>query len=373
MLRVLEITASSGYGGGPQHLFELVSHLPSEIIVDIACPRQEPFWDRYNAVLNGEVIEIPERKFALSSAFNLVQHIRKYKINLLHSHGKGAGTYGRFLTALTGLPLLHTPHGIHIDHYHQFMQSVYIAYEKITGRLNHCIIFVSESEQEHANSLKLWSSVQQNVIHNGVRSWPDEQVKQWREELRRSQGIHENEMVVVTLSRFDYPKNMQEMATIAQNAKNMRFWFIGDGVERKQVELYCKDHGLDHVWFAGFVPDPMRYLAAADVYLSTSRWEGLPLSILEAMSLAKPIVASFVTGNRDTIHNNISGYYYQLGNIEQALERLLLLSNDKELRLRMGHEAQDLQKKSFSVGIMSDHILNIYRKIITRTIFEQND
>lgn len=364
MVKVLEITASAGYGGGPQHVFELVSYLGEEVLIDIACPRQEPYWDRFSAVVQGELVEIPERRFTMTAALRLVRHVRRKGIDLLHSHGKGAGVYGRFVAALTGIPLVHTPHGIHLDHYGKFMRGVYIGYERMTGRFADCTIFVSESEKKRAIDLHLWPSVQSQVIVNGVRGWPDDQAGQWRCELRRSLGVTNTELVVITLSRFDFSKNMKEMVSISEKCPGIRFWFVGDGADKTAVMEFCKSRKLNNVWLPGFVPDPVRYLAAADVYLSTSRWEALPLAILEAMSLAKPVVASEVTGNRDVVHDSITGYLYPLGDVDKAVELLGRLEDDKELCQSMGKAAKRCQKENFSVETMGSKTFTVYRNVL---------
>ena len=68
------------------------------------------------------------------------------------------------------------------------------------------------------------------------------------------------------------------------------------------------------------------------IYLSTARWEGLPLSILEAMACGLPIIASEVVGNKDTIVDEVSGFFYKLGNIMEAKNKILILKNDNEIK-----------------------------------------
>lgn len=364
MLKVLEITASAGYGGGPQHLFELISHLSGKVLVDVACPRQEPYWSRYEKAIKGKLVEIPERRFELRAVLKLIRHVREREIDLLHSHGKGAGVYGRVVSMLTGVPLVHTPHGIHLDHYGVVLQKIYLAYERMAQKLAAYTIFVSDSEKRRADELGLWRSVPFRIIANGVRQWPPDLVDGWRQAMRRAQNVGDDEIVVVTLSRFDYPKNMEEMARIAQKSSGLRYWFVGDGVDRIPVESICVKNGLRDVWFPGFVPDPLRYIAAADIYLSTSRWEGLPLSVLEAMALGKPVVASNVTGNQDAVRHGVTGFLYSLGNIEQASDFLHCLSRDQRLLHAMGEAGRDLQRNEFSVEIMAAQTLDVYKNVL---------
>ena len=368
-MRVLEISASANFGGGPQHIHELMLHLRNDVEIDIACPRQEPYWDRFNTAISGEALEIPERRFTLRAAYSLVHHARRRKVDLIHSHGKGAGVYGRFVTALTGIPLLHTPHGIHLDQYGWFMQRIYLAYERVTGGLAKSTIFVSDSERERAKELRLWRDVEYQVIPNGVRTWSNEQIGQWRDELRRDQQVSGDEVVVVTLSRFDYAKNMLEMASIAHQCRTeskVRFWFVGDGPDRDMVQTYCNRQGMHNVHFPGFVLDPARYLSAADVYLSSSRWEGLPLSLIEAMALGKPVVASNVEGNQDAVDDQLTGFLYPLGQIEAAVRQISTLAHDDVRRRQMGLMGQQRQKMHFAVDIMAAKTLKVYKDLMKK-------
>lgn len=363
-MRVLEISVSAGYGGGPQHLYELVSHLQGEIITDIACPKQEPYWDRFGSVISGELFEIPERKFSIATALRLIKFVKSHKVSVLHGHGKGAGVYGRFVSAVTGIPLVYTPHGIHMDHYGSAMKILYLMYERLTGWLNDRVIFVSPSEKDQADSYKLWLGVISRDIFNGVRIQSLAEADLWRRELRSSLGVSEEEVVAVSLSRFNYQKNMIELARIAQNTKGVHFWFLGDGEDKDEIEQFCSNVKCKNVWFPGFINEPIRYLAAADIYVSTARWEGLPLAVLEAMSLAKPVVVSNVTGNRDAVDDGVTGYLYPPGEIYAAVAFLGQLSADKTKREKMGGAARHRQCASFSIEEMARKTVAVYTELI---------
>lgn len=366
MKRILMITASAGFGGGPQHVYDLAESLRGEVLVDIACPRQEPFCKRFRNVIDGELLEIPERRFTLADTLRIQGFACRHGTNLLHSHGKGAGVYGRFLSMLSGLPLVHTPHGIHVDQYGPLMRLVYLGYERVLGAVDARTIFVSPSEMERARSLGIGRESRSTVICNGVRT-PSLVTRQSgaRERIRVSQGLSQKDIVVATLSRFDFAKNMDEMVQIAEVERNLRFWFIGDGSGYEDVKTAVKDRQMDHVWLPGFVDSPLDYLAAADIYLSTSRWEGLPLAVLQAMSLGKPVVASDVTGNRDAVAHDQTGYLYPLGQHAAAAEYLNKLAADSSARLFMGVAGLRRQRELFSVANMARKTLELYKDILS--------
>ena len=366
MKRILMITASAGFGGGPQHVYDLAESLRGEVMVDIACPRQDPFFIRFGRVIEGELIEIPERRFTFVSVFRLLSFARRQGISLLHSHGKGAGVYGRFLSVLSGLPLVHTPHGIHLDQYGYLMRHVYLGYERMTGWIDARTIFVSHSESDRALKLGVGRKSCSLVICNGVPSQDNEVWQRAaRDRIRGERGLRENEVVVVTLSRFDYPKNMEEMLRVAAVARNLKFWLIGNGADFDKIKAAADAGQMENIWMPGFVENPLDYLAAADVYLSTSRWEGLPLAVLQAMSLGKPVVASDVTGNCDAVAHEQTGYLYPLGRRAAAAEYLNKLASDSDARIVMGDAGLRRQRDLFSVTNMARKTFELYKGVLS--------
>jgi len=361
------ITASAGYGGGPQHVYDLALSLGKKALVNIACPKQFPFFDRFKEAIEGDIIEIPERRFMLKYAWRLTVFTRKNGIEIIHSHGKGASLYGRFVSAITGIPLIHTPHGIHIDQYGYLMRAIYLGYEYCTGWIDRKKIFVSYSEFSHALKLRIARSLNSVVIFNGVSSSGTIEWKtSTRARIRSELGVNNHEVIIATLSRFDYAKNMHEMVKIAKLSSNLKFWFLGDGEDFNHIRSSILINHLDHVWLPGFVNMPLEYLAAADIYLSTSRWEGLPLAVLQAMSLSKPVVASEVNGNKDVVHHGLTGYLYPLGEPQIASDYIHHLAKDKYLRESIGERGLSLQKSVFNIDQMSKLTFDVYKDSLSK-------
>ena len=92
---------------------------------------------------------------------------------------------------------------------------------------------------------------------------------------------------------------------------------MGDGCLLEEAKIYLKNKEINNVFLLGTQKDIFKYLYESDLFLSTSLYEGHPISILEAMSIGLPIVASKVTGNVDTIKNDISGFFYRKENLIQ--------------------------------------------------------
>jgi hypothetical protein len=146
---VLMLTARADFGGGPEHLYRLINLLHHKINIYTACPEDYPYWNLYSKVLGSDhLIKIPHRKFRIGALLDLLHCLKKNKINIIHSHGKGAGIYSRFLSLLTGISCIHTFHGIHIGHYGRFKRNLYLLIEKILSRFTKQYISVSKSEKQ---------------------------------------------------------------------------------------------------------------------------------------------------------------------------------------------------------------------------------
>ncbi len=108
--------------------------------------------------------------------------------------------------------------------------------------------------------------------------------------------------------------------------------------------------------------DIFKYLYASELFLSTSLYEGHPISILEAMSIGLPIVASKVTGNVDTIKNDISGFFYRLGDIKQATYLIEKIMKNNALKLQLSNSSFSTHRKLFTTSKMKNSYISLYKK-----------
>lgn len=171
-MRILQVTASSLPGGGPEHLWQLARHLPREMECFIAAPRCDPYWPRFAETVGSErLFELPERRFSPSALARLARWARRQGIEIIHSHGKGAGVYGRPAALLAGARSIHTFHGIHLG-YPQPLRSCYIHLERLLCAMSRTCIAVSPGEAEEARAL-------------GFRARENRAYSQWRDSARQ--------------------------------------------------------------------------------------------------------------------------------------------------------------------------------------------
>ena len=362
MKKVLHLTISSEIGGGPEHIYQLISGSSIQIESHVACPDSGSYYEKFYQLTSGRITYLPHRKFNFSTLFSLLKYIKKNNINLLHGHGKGAGLYCRMLRLFLYIPVVHTPHGINQQIHKGLLNRLYIPFERLFSSLINAVIFVSTSEYNYARNLNIWVKAHTLVIPNGTASISAYQRDKWRKETRLRLGIS-IEKVIITASRFDYQKNTIELCYIASLLPQYLFIVLGNGEERKLCEDYCKSNAVSNILFLGNVLDPLKYFSAADIYLSTSRWEGLSMAILESMSLGLPVLATNVVGNIDLVKVGETGYLYTLGKISEAIHYLDLLVNT----LQDGNIQQSViryHNQHFSSEMMCSSTLSVYKNIL---------
>lgn len=347
-MRVLMISVRADHGGGPRHIELLIKNLCGSYEIHVACPDDKPYAQRFYELVSGRVFGIPHRKFSLKSALSLSRYIKGNGIDLIHCHGKGAGLYGRFASALTKVALVHTPHGVHVGAYGSAARWFYRQYENLTSYWVKHFIYVSTDERIAASSNGLWPHAASSVIVNGVDDLQEGDVVDRRSKGRRLLKLDDDRLVVATMSRFDTQKNMQEAYKIAKLLPECTFLWMGDGEQKADLERLALRDGLRNVAFLGLHDDPLSILPAADVYLSTSLWEGMPLAVLEAMSVGLPVVATRVTGHSELIASAECGVLYEQGDVEQAAEALRTLASDIQRRKNMGLRGQKMQRSLYS-------------------------
>jgi len=352
------ITVRADYGGGPEHLYRLIGALPAGIEVFVACPHDRPYWERYAHQVGAErMIEIPHCCIALRRLSALSRFVRENRLDLIHSHGKGAGVYGRLLHLLTRRPCVHTFHGVHVGEYRGWQRSLYLMLERCLSAVTCKLIAVSPSEGELMRSLRLCRPGKLTVIQNGVVI-PAQAA---------ANGRNNGRFTVLSMTRFNYQKNAELLIPIIECLKesgrlqDFQFILLGTGPGEAQLKADVERRGLGaHVTFYGAVPNPGDFLRTASCYLSTSRWEGMPLAVLEAMARGIPVIATAVVGNTDVVRHGETGFLYDLSSPEMAADYVVRLADDLGMWCRLSTAARNLAIQRFGAERMGAETVPVY-------------
>ncbi len=228
-------------------------------------------------------------------------------------------------------------------------------------------ISVSASNQQSGKAFM--PSFDSVVINNGIdlkKFNPHAAYKNIRQEL----NIPDNKTTVLFIARFTVQK--QPIALIKAFAKAvtqnplLHLIMIGDGDQKKEAIDLINQTGLKNsISLLPFRQDVPDVLAAADIFVLPSLWEGLPIGLLEAMAMGKAIIASNVDGTIEVIQHNQNGLLIDTNNlIVNLADALLILSADKEMRERFGCEAIKTITSRYNATNMTKAIENIYRNTV---------
>ena len=358
--KILMISARADYGGGPEHLFRLAQSVSDRIEIFIAAPDDEPYDLRYKALIGeASVFNIPHRRFSLICFLRLLNWVRRQKIQVIHSHGKGGGIYARFLGILLNLPVVHSFHGLHHGGYSGIFRWLYLMLERILAFKTAVLISVSRSELALLETLGLGSQSKRRLILNGV-SLPTTKPLPLAE---RAYPFR-----ILTVTRFDKAKNPWLLLPILEALMACRgeHEFVLEVIAAPEQEQgfmqEARKLGLDErIRYLGLEPDLSKRFLSASCYLSTSLWEGLPLAMMEAMSYGVPVVASRVVGNIDLIEEGSSGLLYDFNQPEAAAQHLSTLMENPDLWAQISENAQTRIRDGFSLKRMAHETLSAYK------------
>ena len=358
-IKILLVTSRADHGGGPKHISLLLKYLVDEFDFYIACPKDEPYFNIFSDLVGqGKIIQIPHRAFTFTDLTRLNYVIKKNNINIVHSHGKGAGVYGRLLSRKSKIKCIHTFHGIHIGQYNFISKFLYLRFEKYLSKFTNKFITVSESEKNEVISLNISGLNKISLISNGVEI-PGKKV---------NAGVLSKERLkLVTISRFDFAKNSEFIISIFNEIKKkemlnkFEMQFIGDGPELEKIKHLSEQNGLSYNFkFTGFVNSTAEHLVDSFCYISTSRWEGLPIGIMEAMSVGLPVIATNVSGNRDLVEHSVNGFLYDSDKPGEAANYIIELAGNIEKWKQYSANAISKIEENYSAEVMAEKTKQLY-------------
>lgn len=379
-IRVLEVMEAT-IGGTKRHLLALVRGLDRHLFeVEVAAPRvRSAAFD--DVSFSEEVREaglrqhfVPMRReispaFDLACLLRLVAIMARGRYDLVHTHSSKAGFLGRLAARAARVPVvIHTPHGFYfLNQRPGPRRSFYLRLEQLAGLLTDRLIALSPTELEEAVSNGIISPERAVLIENGIQvpEVPDAAaVSRVRASL--APGARH---VVGTVARLTPQKGPFDFVRMADHLVRMlpdvHLLWCGDGELRGEVEALAADLGVaDRLHFLGFRTDVLEVMAAMDLFVLTSHWEGLPYTVLDAMALERPVVATAAVGTRDIVQEGVTGLLTPVGDPEAAARAVVhLLSSPEEARA-MGRAGRQLVLKKYSQEVMVKRTGQLYLDLV---------
>jgi glycosyltransferase involved in cell wall biosynthesis len=364
-IKVLECIRQGQIGGGESHLLSLIENLDRNQFEPIVLSfTNGPMVERLKEMGVETHVIYTEKPFDIRIWKTVKRFIASKKIDLVHAHGTRANSNILWASRSLNIPVIYTIHGwsFHPDQ-KPLVRKLRIMGENYLTAKSTLNISVSKSNQQSGK--KYMPSFQSVVINNGINQSkfdPDKNYKNIREELR----INKEELLVLFIARFTLHKQpltlIHAFAKALESNPAMHLLMVGDGDQKAEAihiidQLKLKDKITLEV-FRQDVPD---VLAAADIFVLPSLWEGLPIGLLEAMAMGKAIIASNVDGTSEIIEDGVNGRMVQTNNLStNTANALIELSKSPVLRETFQKKARNTVKERFNAATMTRQIENIY-------------
>jgi len=310
----------------------------------------------------------------LCCLIRLCQIFRQGSFEIVHTHSSKAGFLGRIAAALAGVPIIiHTVHGWPFnDFMNPLLRRLYITLEKWAARLSHRLVMVSELNAAEAIDLGIARQSEMKVVYSGIdftRFSRSCDSSAGRALLLREFGIPEQAPLIGMVGRLFAQKGpdifVKTAALVLKKHPDARFVFIGDGPLQRETEDLIKSLGLeDKVFLLGWRQDVNLLLPALDIFLLTSRWEGLGRAITEAAYLGIPMVASRVNGVPEVVRQDQTGLLFEPEDHIRASEQVCRLIDDPELRARLGGSSREWIEANFDRSVMISAIEDLYEELL---------
>ena len=373
-MRICHVITKPELGGAQLSLLSLVSNLPKDkYTVSVITSSSGILKADFEKLKNVRTYFSPFLIRPISPIVDILAFIHIYNIykrnsfKIIHTHSSKAGILGRWAAFFARVPvILHTVHGWSFNDYQPLLiKKFYIFVERITARFTARIICVSKKDIETGLKYKIAQLEKFTLIRYGIPLSVFKKSNSQKEHKKKELGINNNGPVVGMVSclkpqkaPLDYVKACID---IYDKMPGVNFLLVGDGVLRKRCKEELAKSGLNGRFiFTGWRRDVADILDIIDVVVLTSKWEGMPIAIIEALSKGKPVVVTDTGSSRELVKEGVTGYLTKPEDYKETSLKVLKILKDKDLADRMSREAVLSISDSFDIKAMAGKIEELY-------------
>jgi glycosyltransferase involved in cell wall biosynthesis len=364
-IRVLECIRQGQIGGGESHLLSLVENLDRSRFDPVVLSFTDgPMIGRLRAMQVPTHIIPTLKPFDFSKWKAVKRLLQEERIELVHAHGTRANSNVLWAARQLGIPVIYTVHGwsFHPDQ-RPLVRKIRILGERYLTARSQLNISVSASNQQTGkNFMPSFRSV---VVNNGIDQQKFNPAKA-HADIRVELGISRDAVLLLFIARFTSHKQplalLDAFLQLAPRHPELHLLMVGDGDQKGEAEERIARSGLkNRITLLSFRQDVPDVLAAADIFILPSLWEGLPIGLLEALAMGKAVIASNVDGTKEIIRHGENGWLVEtdglVSNLQQAIAAL---AEDKELRTRFSNAAIATVSQRYNAAVMTRQIEKLY-------------
>lgn len=368
-LRVVTLVSRpEAAGGGAERLASMIAaRLDRRRFESTVCATRPVYEPHPDLAASGTRLLVLDRRWKgeLKAWRPLLSLLTNERIDVLHAHMFGSNVWGALLGRLAHVPVV-----IAHEHVWSFRGNPLrrLLDRHVVGRFATVVLAVSQDCRRKMIEIEGLAPDKVLYVPNGIPPLPPPTGRSVRQEL----GISKDDPVIGSIAVLRPQKAihllLRATAELRRRFPRLRTLVAGDGPERASLERQARALGLEGVVvFLGYRDDVPDLLAALDVFVSTSSFEGSPLALLEAMAAGRPIVATAVGGVPDLIEHGIHGLLVPPGDSHAIAEAIALLLEESDRRRMMGEAGRERQRREFQIDVMVRRLEDLYVELFRAT------
>ncbi len=356
----MQLVLSLSPGGTERLVIEICRHLATRAESMVCCLDEPGGWAAELEAMRVPVVALGRTPgFQPSLALQIARLIKAHEIDVVHCHHYSPYVYGLLASRLTNARLVFTEHGRLADSAPSPKRRLVNPWLSLLGGR---VCAVSADLKRHMVA-EGFPERRIQVVYNGIDPG-HRPTSLERDVARATLGVPHGAFVTGTVGRLDPVKNLPALlrahALVVEQHPESRAVIVGDGPERSALHALAVELGVaDSVIFAGYRSDARALMAAFDVYVNTSTYEGVSLTILEAMAASLPVIATLVGGNPEVVVDLETGLLVP-GRPPAIAGAIARLCRDARRRRLMGDAGRWRVSRHFSIARMVDDYASAY-------------
>ena len=304
--------------------------------------------------------------------FRLLKILKDNRYTFVHTHTPVASFISRIAAKIAKVPIIYTVHGFHFhEHGNKFSNFFYLNLEKFAGTFTNVIITINSDDYRIAKENFSNNSIfyLKGVGVNTEKINPS-RVKDNRS-LKQELGIKDNEKVIGTVAEMNPGKRYEDLiyaaAYLIKNNQKLKVLCIGEGRLINYYKSLVEKLGIkEKCIFTGYRKDVVDLLGIMDIFIFASIREGLPVALMEAMSMEKPVVATNIRGNRDLILDRVNGRLVPVRKPEAIAKIVFDFLSNEEAAKEIGKAGRIRIEREFSEKVIVSRLLKIYEIVLEK-------
>ncbi len=365
------------FGGGERVFAQIINRLSSKKYkIMVACLPTGTFIEKIEeSSAHIEPVDMSNR-FNPGVILQLSSLIKRERVDIVHSQGARADFFARVAAKLASAPIVVSTVPMPVEGFdvNPIRKLIYKTFNRFSERFVDMFMVVSDALEKTMIEKHRIAPQRVVKIYNGIEKdeycMEEDELIRRRFRFRKESGLEDDVPVVGAIGRLVWQKGfeyfIEAIPDVLKNSKETRFLIVGEGTLKDKLEAKSKNLKLeDKIIFTGFRSDIKDVLASIDIFVMPSLLEGLPMILLEAMAMAKPIVATHIDGVKEVLNNGVTGLLAPPKDPKALSETIVDLLNHRDKAYQMGLAARRVVEERYGVDIMVQKVEEVYEKLLS--------